>query len=149
MQQPIKAASLWQPWASLIAIGAKQYETRDWTTSYRGLIVIHAAKRMTADQIEFCSSGEVFSKTQCCAGTLPLGCIVAVAYLEQIQRTEELINKLDYIERCFGDFSHGRFAWKLRDVRQVSPAIPYKGRQGLFTISEEEVLHQLASHIAP
>lgn len=39
----MKAITIWQPWASLIACGAKQYETRSWATSYRGLIAIHAA----------------------------------------------------------------------------------------------------------
>jgi activating signal cointegrator 1 len=39
----MKAISIWQPWASLIAIGAKKYETRSWETSYRGPIAIHAA----------------------------------------------------------------------------------------------------------
>lgn len=41
----IKALSLWQPWASLIAIGAKKIETRGWSTKYRGPLVICSAKR--------------------------------------------------------------------------------------------------------
>jgi hypothetical protein len=41
----MKAITIWQPWASLIAIGAKQYETRSWETKYRGPIAIHAAKK--------------------------------------------------------------------------------------------------------
>lgn len=40
----MKAISLWQPYASLIAWGEKQYETRSWATDYRGEIVIHAGK---------------------------------------------------------------------------------------------------------
>lgn len=40
----MKALSLWQPWASLVAIGAKTIETRSWSTSYRGPLAIHAAK---------------------------------------------------------------------------------------------------------
>jgi len=39
----MKAITLWQPWASLLACGAKKYETRSWATSYRGPIAIHAA----------------------------------------------------------------------------------------------------------
>ena len=31
-----------QPYASLIAVGAKTIETRSWSTSYRGPLVIHA-----------------------------------------------------------------------------------------------------------
>jgi len=41
----MKAITLWQPWASLLATEAKQYETRSWATKYRGLIAIHAAKK--------------------------------------------------------------------------------------------------------
>ena len=32
----MKAPSLWQPWASAIAVGAKRVETRSWPTNYRG-----------------------------------------------------------------------------------------------------------------
>ena len=41
----MKAITIWQPWAFLLAMGAKQYETRSWETAYRGPIAIHAAKR--------------------------------------------------------------------------------------------------------
>jgi activating signal cointegrator 1 len=39
----MKALTLTQPWATLIAIGAKHIETRSWATSYRGPLAIHAA----------------------------------------------------------------------------------------------------------
>lgn len=40
----MKAITIWQPWASLWACGAKKFETRGWATSYRGPIAIHAAE---------------------------------------------------------------------------------------------------------
>ena len=40
----MKALTLTQPWATLVAIGAKRIETRSWRTSYRGPLAIHAAK---------------------------------------------------------------------------------------------------------
>ena len=40
----IKAISLWQPWANLIAVGAKKYETRSWKTNYRGALLICASR---------------------------------------------------------------------------------------------------------
>lgn len=43
----MKAITLTEPWATLVAIGAKQIETRSWPTSYRGPVAIHAAKGMT------------------------------------------------------------------------------------------------------
>lgn len=39
----MKAITIWQPWASLLACGGKRFETRSWATSYRGPIAIHAA----------------------------------------------------------------------------------------------------------
>lgn len=43
----MKALTLTQPWASLIAFGAKTVETRSWATSYRGPLAIHAAANLT------------------------------------------------------------------------------------------------------
>jgi activating signal cointegrator 1 len=42
--QLVKCLSLWQPWASYIADGGKTTEYRGWGTSYRGPLLIHAAK---------------------------------------------------------------------------------------------------------
>jgi len=45
----MKAITLYQPWASLIAIGVKKFETRSWPTSYHGPIAIHAGKKKPSD----------------------------------------------------------------------------------------------------
>ncbi len=53
LQEPIpkiKAISLHQPWASLIAMGLKKFETRSWLTNYRGKLVICAAKKNSKQQ---------------------------------------------------------------------------------------------------
>lgn len=39
----MKALTLYQPWAQLVALGVKSIETRSWSTSYRGPLAIHAA----------------------------------------------------------------------------------------------------------
>ncbi len=41
----MKATTLWQPWAQLVALGVKTIETRSWRTSYRGPLAIHAGLR--------------------------------------------------------------------------------------------------------
>lgn len=41
----MKALTLWQPWASLVALGVKTIETRSWSTKYRGPLAIHAAAK--------------------------------------------------------------------------------------------------------
>lgn len=39
----MRVLTLTQPWATLVAIGAKKIETRSWNTRYRGPLLIHAA----------------------------------------------------------------------------------------------------------
>jgi hypothetical protein len=41
----VKALSMYNPWAALVASGAKTIETRSWLTHYRGPLAIHASKR--------------------------------------------------------------------------------------------------------
>mgnify|MGYP001571490136 CR=1 FL=1 len=43
----MKALTIRQPYASLVAMGQKQIETRSWSTSYRGyaIIAIHGRQR--------------------------------------------------------------------------------------------------------
>jgi len=48
----MKALTLWQPWASLVATGAKRIETRSCVTKYRGPLAIHAAKEVGADSCD-------------------------------------------------------------------------------------------------
>ena len=48
----MKALSLTQPWAELVVLGEKQWETRSWRTSHRGRIAIHAAKKFPAWAID-------------------------------------------------------------------------------------------------
>lgn len=45
----IKALTLTEPYATLIALGKKKIETRSWGTDYRGPLAIHAAKGFTRD----------------------------------------------------------------------------------------------------
>lgn len=52
----MKLITLWQPWASLMAIGAKRIETRGWSTDYRGLLAIHAAQSWNNDSRELATS---------------------------------------------------------------------------------------------
>jgi hypothetical protein len=42
----MKALSIKQPWAWLIANGYKDIENRNWWTSYRGQLLIHAGKSL-------------------------------------------------------------------------------------------------------
>lgn len=43
----MRALSIRQPWAALVKVGAKQIETRSWSTAYRGALAIHAPRAAT------------------------------------------------------------------------------------------------------
>ena len=48
----MKALSIRQPWAWLIAHGHKDIENRVWQTGHRGPLLIHASKGMTQQEYE-------------------------------------------------------------------------------------------------
>lgn len=50
----MKALTIRQPWASLIAAGVKTIETRSWSTEYRGPLAIHAGKAKPERSEEGC-----------------------------------------------------------------------------------------------
>jgi len=85
----MKAISLWEPWATAIAIGAKKIETRSWATSYRGPLAIHAAKLAShAPGIYAPLLRPVFAA----AGItefrhLAFGCVVATCRVVDVRRT--------------------------------------------------------------
>jgi len=47
----MKALSIKQPWAYLIAIGYKDIENRNWSTRFRGRVYIHTGKRFDDDAL--------------------------------------------------------------------------------------------------
>lgn len=127
---PMKALSLWQPWASLMAAGAKLHETRHWATNYRGPIAIHAAKTrdVAGAPDELCASvlGKYWTHE------LPRGVVVAVGRLTHCRPAETVADHLTRADRAAGNFAHGRFAWRVEDLRALAEPIPLVGRQGLF-----------------
>ena len=139
MAQPIFALSLWQPWATLIAIKAKRFETRSWQTAYRGPLVIHAAKTWNRKLSFLIRHQEPFSSVLKAAGypvvtsyPLPLGAALCVADLVECWPTEHVLRHMSDQERAFGDFTPGRFAWELRNVRPFPKPIRWGGAQGLW-----------------
>ncbi len=128
----MKALSLWQPWASAIALGHKKIDTRHWATKYRGPIAIHAAKRFQREQRVFAGIERTLGRLP---DRLPFGAIVAIAYLDDIVPTEQLAPSS--IERMYGDYSSGRYGWILESIQALAEPIPFKGRQGLFNIPDD------------
>jgi activating signal cointegrator 1 len=134
-EQAYTVLSLWQPWASMVAWGIKQFETRSWSTQYRGVLLIHAAKHWTQSEKDYCSrypfAMEISERLGGAISDMPRGCIIGSVELVDILPTEWL-TRLAERERAVGNFTAGRFAWKLVNARELATPIPVKGGQGLF-----------------
>lgn len=158
----MKVLTLTQPWATLVALGAKRIETRNWATRYRGPLAIHAAKGYGdlgswKAMRDLCGTQPFFEAlmpivpgfdTYCDRDAifeqLPLGAIVAVCELVDCVSTGlySSVQHGDDIwqvppgnmsrEYSFGDYSPGRFAWLLANVRALPEPVPAKGALGLW-----------------
>lgn len=130
LTRTMKAISLWQPWATLIACGVKAHETRHWATAHRGRIAIHAAKRVdhAGAPAELCRRVLGRAWWEKC----PQGAVVAVARLRACRTTDAVFQHITRADAASGNFTEGRFAWALTEVRPLDAPIPALGRQGLF-----------------
>lgn len=134
----MKAISLWQPWASLVVLGEKKIETRDWDTKYRGPLLIHAAKRQDLPELK-----ELMENYPYFAESLGMNFHEAIAKLPY----GALIGKVDFVgirqtcaiqccdkERTFGNYADGRLGWILENPVLFEHPVAYKGAQRLFDV---------------
>ena len=118
----MKAITVCEPYASYIADGVKQFETRSWATKYRGSLLIHAGKRV----MPVPDGGYEVD------ASVTKGCVIAVAELtDVIPMTAEFMGSVSEQEKALGFWSEGRYAWKLEHVQKVAP-FPVSGQLGLW-----------------
>lgn len=140
--------SLTQPWATLVAIGAKTFETRSWQTGYRGTLAIHASKGFPRDCQELCAT-EPFLSALLRVGyqntrELPRGQVIAAVYLMSCISTDDWHPAFGSDEYNFGDYSLGRYAWSFDDAVRIKP-FDAKGSLGIWRlprpVTAEDVIH--------
>lgn len=103
----MKALSIKQPWANMIASGKKTIETRHWFTSYRGQLLICSSKM---------------------PNVAPAGFALATCKLVNCRP----MSRGDYTEACC-DWYEGAYSWILRDIQKLEP-FPVKGQLGIFDV---------------
>jgi hypothetical protein len=143
------AITIHQPRATLIAAGVKRYETRSWQTKHRGDIAIHAAAAIHPDGRKLLKEAwilthlfEYFQDTipdlqpQHVLESLPKGAIVAIARLGQPIRAEKIRHTVSFSDEVLGDWTDGRWAWPLMNVRPMVAPIPCAGQQGIWYTSD-------------
>lgn len=143
-----------QPWATLLALGEKKFETRPRRTHIRGDLAIHAGKKVVREACLREPIRSILAKHGYTADNLPTGVIIFVVNLFDCHVVHAdhsgdavLLNRgdapafwigKDSNEFHFGDFSPGRHAWRMEDVREIEP-IPARGQQGFWNWTDGQI----------
>ena len=151
----MNAISLWEPWASLMMLGAKTIETRSWATKYRGPLLICAAQRGLSREKLWRQS---YTRGVFRAALTPItnnnriflgkfnfyfGYALCAVDLVDCLPTEsaEIRRIIDAYENeyQFGNYEPGRFAWITRDARPLRTPVRVTGRQRLFSVPDDVI----------
>jgi len=119
----MKALSVKQPWAELIASGRKTIETRTWRTKYRGPLLICAGKTVDKEAHEhFVKQGFFLPE-----GTYPRGYALTVVDLDDCRPMTR-----DDEEYAWCRYLPNTYSWVLSNLRREFNQYKMTGRQGLF-----------------
>lgn len=139
----MKVISIMQPWASLIVMGAKKIETKNWKTHHRGPLLIHA--NMTDRYSKQLCSLPPYNKFIRHWTDLPYGSIIGQVNLQTCEPAEDiqhLIYKKQQIifgefinipadELHFGNFSN-KYGWIFSDAFQFQQTIEASGKMKMW-----------------
>ena len=136
----MKAISLIQPYATLILLGYKTYETRSWRTTHRGLLAIHASAGKPALAREVCAANPIISAILAKHGltfdTLPRGAVLGTCQVGEMHPTAGM-SELSITELNCGDYTAGRWAWTLYQVKPFSKPVLCRGALSLWEVPSE------------
>lgn len=136
MQNGLKAITIHQPWASLIAMGIKRIENRTWATKHRGPIAIHAGKskklyglcQVKGDFYPLESLEIPYSKARPLSME-PFGAIIAVGVIADCFHIRDRVNT--------DPWATGPYCWVLESMVQLESPIPYSGQQLLWELNSD------------
>lgn len=128
----MKALTIIQPFAELIATGEKRVENREWYTPYRGPIAIHAGK---AKQYEGRPVEAIANSYGLKASALAYGAIIATAEITDCLHVQQ-INRLPKTSPLYWlmdhEHAHGTYCWVLANVKRLEQPVPCRGALGLW-----------------
>lgn len=150
----MKALTIWQPWASLIAIGAKPYEFRRWPaprslhgqrvaihagvrkinrTEIRALIIALRGKEPGRQALKPDLALALLDRLFSDPTRAPLGVIVATAVLGAPVRADKIMSEFGVSIANDSDRDEAfNYAWPLSSIEPLAPPIPARGAQGFW-----------------
>lgn len=137
-----KVLTIKQPWAGLIILGIKKFETRSWKTTHRGILGIHSSNSKVDESglkilDDLCKTmPETFyhgsTAMKICT---TFGSIIGIAHLKDIYSTNHKHHSLSKLELDLGDYSENRFYWKLSSPQRFIDPIQTRGQLGLWSFT--------------
>jgi hypothetical protein len=142
---PSQAITLTEPWASLVVLLLKRYETRGWPTRFRKTLFVHAAKGMPRYAREaVCTSPFLEDLTAAfhvdtASQVLEVldarrGHIIGQCEIRGCHRSEDVRGTLSDRECAYGDYSDDRYAFAIERAVAFDSFIPCRGMLGIWTV---------------
>ncbi len=159
MPDTLPAITLWEPWATLVAAGAKPYEFRRWSAPPRlwgKRIAIHAGarpiRRAEVDHLltslrleggwgtalEAEPATEILLRVQADPKRVPLSHVLCTAKLGKPVPANEIELARLASNGFVGDpdrIDHQMFGWPLTEIEPLMPPVPARGAQGFWNWS--------------
>ncbi len=124
----MKVWTLKEPWASLVVLGEKKWETRSRPNRkiVGKTVGIHASMHHIKEFLDMdgCFIEPYltrFALHDVDPDMLRLGCIIGTVDVETCQPVEEVAPALDYVQYSLGDWSTGRYCFRLAHPRMIEP----------------------------
>lgn len=130
----MKALSVRAPWWWFILHGGKDIENRDWPTSFRGTIYLHAGKFWKQDEVY----ADIQEALDCC---VPHRSEVASKLSFDVLRAGRgclvgQVEIVDCVSRSGGSrWFFGDYGFVLANPVAFDKPIPYKGELGFFEVT--------------
>lgn len=134
-QEYIRGITLFNPWATLVALGMKQYETRAWSTGHRGPLAIHAAGKGSfhPTYMELPEINKYAPDLK--IDHLVFGAVLAIVDMVDCGEIDQsYINQMTEMELAFGEWQPGRYAWKFENVQKLREPLIVRGQQGFWKV---------------
>jgi hypothetical protein len=137
----LKALSVKQPFAYLIATGQKTIETRTWKTNYRGDVLICSGKTPHTGTLLYFERNTIISTSAMRYAyqhktheLMQMGKALCIARLVGCRKMND--NVSDRVA-AWCEYQPDTYAWVFEDVRPVDP-FPIKGQLGLWDVTERQ-----------
>lgn len=118
----MKILSIRQPWAELIVRGIKDLENRDWSTRFRGPLLVHAGKKFEDEAVEWILSkldADERQRFPMKKSAFECGGIVGV------------VKMVDCVTTSESKWFVGDYGWCFERAQPL-PFMPLRGSLGLF-----------------